>query len=269
MASLELTEERIAALKAALRKKLPLVKSSHLSEAIAAALGQRTNAALRAVIQQHADDPPFVFVEENLFSARLEELGYPWEPYDFEAMDLPLIPTRPTSAKHIRYETARERAWRNVIVAAINAGLEQKVFSLRPNDNRWPRSTMETSGGRPAGRLYDFTIANLPARAYVRDFGHGELVVHAAVNPRGNAALKRAFAGFAAGDVYARTWLERLKGAWVQSSPTQLACRRHLLPLLAELEIETLGYGESGHVCLDDNEYQVCAAVSRSILRVR
>jgi len=36
-----------------------------------------------------------------------------------------------------RSNSDRARAWRNMMVAAINAGLEQKLFGLQPGQNYW------------------------------------------------------------------------------------------------------------------------------------
>jgi hypothetical protein len=41
-------------------------------------------------------------------------------------------------------DSMRRRAWRNLLIATINAGLEQNLFTLEPDDNRWgrPHSTL-------------------------------------------------------------------------------------------------------------------------------
>ena len=63
---------------------------------------------------------------------------------------------------------------------AINAALNQKLFSLRPDDNRCPDAKNRTGGA-----LFDFTMPNgLPARGYVDDAGHAEVNIHVAVNPK-------------------------------------------------------------------------------------
>lgn len=45
-------------------------------------------------------------------------------------------------------------------------------------------------------------------------------------------------------------WLERKNGAWLQSSPEELKCRKALLPVLANLDVEPLGYGDRGKVIM-------------------
>ena len=70
-----------------------------------------------------------------------------------------------------RASSMRARAWRNLMVCAINAGLAQKLFSLRGDDNRWPDAGTE-------GCLFEFALPNgWPARGNVRDIGYAELSV--------------------------------------------------------------------------------------------
>lgn len=72
-----LHDENVRAAKAALRKNLPNIGSGHLSEAIAAALGFRTHAALIAVIKADAHLPPaMVDLDERAFNNRLNTLNY-------------------------------------------------------------------------------------------------------------------------------------------------------------------------------------------------
>jgi hypothetical protein len=48
----------------------------------------------------------------------------------------------------------------------------------------------------------------------VHDAGFDELSIHVAVNPKDDW-VKASNAGFNAGDLFASTWLEREKGAWI------------------------------------------------------
>lgn len=136
MASIELTESALATVKKALRDDLPDVRSSHLTEALAAALRRRTHAALLAELPALRDDPPIELLDDERFDQRLQELGYQPEPeFSFELLnDAGVFSTLDPNAWEIDYKTAREKAWRNLMVSAINAGLEQKLFSLRLND---------------------------------------------------------------------------------------------------------------------------------------
>lgn len=88
------------------------------------------------------------------------------------------------------------------MVLTINAGIELKLFSLRPDDNRWPGADKRESC------LLDFLLPNgLLAKGYVCDAGWSELSVHAAVNPNGEWG-RASNAGFHAGDAFAASWLE-------------------------------------------------------------
>lgn len=78
MALLALTQDNIDFIKRGLKPSYPSVKSSHLTEAIAAACGFRTNIAL--VTSLRAADtrrPDLAEVDAGRFIARLAELGYP------------------------------------------------------------------------------------------------------------------------------------------------------------------------------------------------
>lgn len=243
MASIPLTELSIASVKKALRTEFSDVRSSHLSEALAASLRRKTYAALRSELAKHSDDPPIEFLDENLFDSRLQELGYPPEPgFCFELVDdMEFISTVDPNAWGISYRTNREKAWRNLMVLAINEGIRQKLFSLRPEDNRWPNADQ-------TGALFDFVLPDgLPARGYVSDAGFAELAINVAVNPKGDM-VKAYNGGFYAGDAFASGWLERERGAWLQSATTQFNCRNSLLNYLAGLKIEPLGYGDHGKV---------------------
>lgn len=65
----------LGSLKNALRDQLPEVKSSHLSEAVAAAFGFRTHASLLAHVKE-GGELAFGRFEARCLIARLEQLGY-------------------------------------------------------------------------------------------------------------------------------------------------------------------------------------------------
>lgn len=250
MASVPLSESVLAALKKTLRNEFPDVRSSHLTEALAAALSRKSNAALLVDMQQQHDDPGIELLDDQRFSARLQEFSYQIDPeFSFEFIHVPgLISTVPISALDIEYRSSRARAWRNLMVCTINEGIRLKLFSLRPGDNRWPEATLSGARRNPEGHLFDFTIpSGLRARGYVYDIGSDELSVHVAVNPNGD--MVRAFNGdFYAGDAFALGWLERKTGAWLQSARDRFRCRRRLLQSLAEMDVRPLGFGDRGRV---------------------
>lgn len=134
-------------------------------------------------------------------------------------------------------------AWRNMMVAGINAGLAQDVFGLQPEDNRWE--------GDEA--IYHFAFDGLPAIACVRDVGYGELSVHVAIEPTAHAERHvRAFnAGFVAGAAFASGCLERESGAWLQTSSSPMgSIRNALLDRVALTRPMPLGYADSGRVMI-------------------
>ncbi len=132
-------------------------------------------------------------------------------------------------------------AWRNMMVAGINAGLEQAVFGLTPEDNRWD--------GDEA--VYRFEFDGLPAIACVRDIGLGELSVHVAIEPTKTAerSIRAYNAGFVAGEAFASGWLERESGAWLQTSRSPTGSIRNLLlDRIAHVQLKPLGYADNGRV---------------------
>lgn len=254
MASVPLSDFAIAAVKNSLRKEFPEVRSSHLSEALAAALGRRTHAALLVDVRKQAADPGIEYLDDERFDRRLCEFGYPPDPeFSFELLaERPdcIISTMPISGFDIEYRSTRDKAWRNLMVLTVNEGIRRKLFTLRPYDNRWPGADPERSRHSDEGYVFEFSLPNgLPAKGYVGDAGFGELSIHAAVNPRGNW-VRTLNAGFDAGDATAQGWLERERGAWLQSSREMLTCRRSLVKSLAGLDAVPVGFGDRGRVIL-------------------
>jgi len=142
-------------------------------------------------------------------------------------------------ARETKLATQRQIAWRNVMIAGINAGLAQEQFGLAPDDNRW-------AGQRTT---YTFSLADMPALASVADGGFGELVFHISVNPTPEAHrwMSSFNAGFDAGDAFATGWLERRKGTWLMTTDKPTAAfRKYILPILASTRVEPMGYLPEG-----------------------
>lgn len=248
MASIPLSAPVLDALKNNIRRVYDERKSSHLSEALAAALGFNTHAALLAELKKQKADPLYSLLNEEKFDARMQTLGYPSDlEFIFQDVQIPeMILTTCPRAYEINYSSRRDQAWRNLIVCAVNEALVRRLFSLRPGDNRWPGSDPD----QRESYMFDFTLpCNLPARVSVHDAGFDELSIHVAVNPKGDW-VKASNAGFNAGDVFASTWLERRNGGWIQSSSSSFRCRRPLLAPLVEMMVEPLGYGDRGRVIM-------------------
>lgn len=94
------TPDNCSFVKRALRKRLSTVKSTHLSEVLATALGFRTHAALLATMKAAiADRPMLMQVDEDRMGERLRGLGYgPMVPVDLAGIvrsaELPLAAWR-------------------------------------------------------------------------------------------------------------------------------------------------------------------------------
>jgi hypothetical protein len=74
-ANFPLSHDALALLKRSLHQRLPDIKSSHLAEAMAAALGFQTNAAAQARMREQSRVELSSF-DSSVFSRRLLELGY-------------------------------------------------------------------------------------------------------------------------------------------------------------------------------------------------
>ena len=116
----------------------------------------------------------------------------------------------------------RKKAWRNMMIAGVNAGLEQKIFTLEPSGNFWPEfqpgdGKSEANAGSGA-HYYSFDFpGGIPVEAYVKDAGFDELSIHVALRPTGKF-MGCVNAGFLAGEAYANGWLERRSGLWLQQT---------------------------------------------------
>lgn len=129
----------------------------------------------------------------------------------------------------------RQTAWRNMMVAGINAGLQQDLFTVTP--------------GPVSVGAYRFEIAGIPAIASAVDIGFDELQIQVGFWPKPNAAawIGSFEAGFAIGEASACGWVERRNGAWLQvGSVLRLKCRSHRLDEIAALKVKPNGYVDHG-----------------------
>lgn len=232
--------------KTAARAHLPHIPSSHLSEAVAAAAGEQSHAALLARIE-NGIALEYIPLDDRRFVARLSELGHAagrdWKGFT------PILSARWIGS---RYTSARSLAWRNMMVAALNSGLELKLFSLDPAGNFWPGVDKAYGYGVP-GCSYPVTVpGGIPAQAYVSDAGFGELAIHVAYWPTKGDALVTADAGFAAGDAFASGWFERQNGKWLHSirggklAHLTLSVRSTRLPHVSAAVIRARGFEDQG-----------------------
>lgn len=257
MTAIILSAENLHTVKRGLREFFPEAKSSHLTEALAASVGRRTHAALLADLTK-ADpaDPEITMIDEEAFLGRARELGFDPPQEDIEWGIFPLevpgkkeifIYTTPSSGWDIEYTSLRDRAWRNMMVAATNAAIEQKLLSVRPGDNRWPGWDQKKT------HVFNLTFgADIPALGSVFDAGFDEIAIHVALWPtaRGFKSVEAWNAGFNAGEAFATGWLERANGAYLQSNTTSLRCRQKLLTTVAEANVKPKCFGDRGKLIM-------------------
>ncbi len=134
----------------------------------------------------------------------------------------------------------RYRAWRNVMVASVNAGIERGVLSLLP-------------GAQIAETVIQFRLdQNIVQAAFSSDHWD-EIHVQAFVNPRPGVyahscnGLDGPLALYA--DCQVRGWVERRHGPYVQDGAL-LRCRRAMVHGLSGLAIEPNGYADHGRLRL-------------------
>lgn len=255
MTAIALSEFALRATKRALADAYPDARSAHLTEALASACGFGSQAALLAhVREQDPHDPPIVLLDDRAFIERIGRIDPSLsdladDPIRFDWLSFPdhpdIIRTQALRGEEIPYATTRDRAWRNAMVAAVNAGVEQRLFTVRPGDDRWKAA----SKTRAHGAVYRFEIDGIPGLAHVDDAGFDELTIHVALwpGPEAEQWIGAANAGFRTGDLFASGWLERRDGAWLQfNGHPVLSCRRHRLQTAAALKVRPSGFAETG-----------------------
>lgn len=266
MAAIALYQPDIRALKSCLLTLLPDEKSSHLSEALARALHFNSHAALLAHVESRPvvdkSDTEVRLLDDVAFDQRMVELNPANSPgwwshpmdgntFDLIALDCPAVVQTwaPRVDQTIEFHSPRKKAWRTLMVSAINAGLQQGRFTLHALGNRWPGSTNDYVGCQPD--RYEFELMpGLRAVVGVSDINCGELSLTVAVNPTPSC-----YARLARGSVFigldrrsaqalAQGWLERAQGAWLQYSPEAFICRRVLSQTLASVDVRPQGFGD-------------------------
>lgn len=184
------------------------------------------------------------YVANGMFIAAALHLGFTIKrdgesPNAFINIATPKLPrSRSKLAGSLRGPT-KKVAWRNMMVAAVNAGLKQGHFGLAAEDNRWNGDHV----------IYHFDFGGLAAIAYVSDAGFGELSIHVAVNPtdRAEEFISGFNSGFIAGDAFGSGWLERERGAWLQTTSAPTGCiRAALLDRIVATRLIPNGFADEG-----------------------
>lgn len=155
-------------------------------------------------------------------------------------------------SKALVSRSKRWLAWRNMMVAGINAGLELKLFGLEKGANHWPAEIID---GRREPFVFRFTFpGEIEAIASVEDAGWDELSIHVALEPKKNAdhLIVAWNASLRVGNAFAAGWLERRKGRWLQTadSPHFFNCRWPLQSHLSSLTIKPRGFVDHGPLML-------------------
>ncbi len=262
MTAIAFTESTLHNVKRALKASFTEAKSSYLTEALATACGYRTHAALLADLERsNQQDPDFIALDDEDFIRRLYALeGQSVQPDEdfqcFEFLAYPdtqgIISTKSTKFYAIEYKSERAKAWRNMMVAGINAGITQRLFTVLPDDNRWPGAgTSEYDRHlHPTSSIFRFNVGAIPAIGCVSDAGFAELSIHVAFWPSEKAeeSVRVYDAGFLPGEAFAAGWFERQDGAWLQSAlDFNLSCRRNRLAEIASLEVVPRGFADRGN----------------------
>ena len=148
-------------------------------------------------------------------------------------------------------KTASKRMviWRNAMISAINAGIQQKLFGIKEGENNFPEK----------GTTYEFNINGIPAKAGVNDIGYGELRVSVVLWPvEGGLDINVCnptdyCPRDAPGDLVAVGFLERRLGAWLQTSAAgcgTLFCRRHRMAEASAIKVKPNGYKDNGKLII-------------------
>ncbi len=241
------SEAAVRNLKQRAERRVSGVRSAHMSEVVAAALGFRTHAALRAALGGRATAEASKPSNARAIQ-RLRQLGYN------APDDLHLLPELDRSYSPFKtYPLRKQRgvrwnAWRNLMVAAINAGLEQRLFGLSPGEDWWPGADPANGGG--VRGLYRFTFDGLPATAAVAAISGDELAIHVLLDPRNEQVEADFNDGLDDGSACAHGWLERRLGAWIQDGGEEFSCKRAVQARVAAVVIEPHGYADQGSFIL-------------------
>lgn len=217
------------------------VPSSHVSEALAAGLGCRTHAALQALVTSNPV-AELLLPDTLRCKRRLVELGHDRAARTWNGFPNFLFRH---GGKTPEFRTTRSKVWRNMMVAAINVGLEKKLFGYSPDDNWW---TPQDSRGAEFEFLFD---GRHPARALISDAHFGELTISVLLYPTPGIQMYPSGSGFKDGAAFASGWLERTLGVWLQAGGKPiLECRQHLLEPVGSAGIVPNGFRDRGKLMM-------------------
>ena len=149
-----------------------------------------------------------------------------------------------------RSNSSRARAWRHAMIAAINAGLEQKLFGLRPGENYWSEACDDRTGRMKEGCMFEFLVDGVPGIGWVCDAGYDELKIHSILWPTAAAKMwvhcGNIYGHPGLGGAVAEGWVERRDGCYLQPSTSLFRCENDRKPAAAALNVTPRGYGDYG-----------------------
>lgn len=259
MTAIALNELALKAVKRALLPLFPGHKSAHLTEALAYGLGFATYAALLSHRHDRGDFPDFALLDGGDFLTRLGQLagraiqcpraGASW--FENAVAHLEDGSVRPTASKRgrplERDHTRRRWIQAEILTAATNEALRRKIFSLIPNDNRWP--VVDPMSGRRGLAPFPFSFGDFHGFGRISDAGFAELNIQVAVSTtRLDEFPGQAKSPRSEPNIIARggSWIERERGHWIQDASHELYLRQSYVSALEKIKIRPAGFAKRG-----------------------
>lgn len=270
MTSITIAPAPLKLAKRAIQAQVPGIKSAHLSEAIAAGLGYKSHAALKASMLD--DDPVIRLLSQTALEERAgilqgRGIGLNKEWFENELCQAgdgifrTMHPDDIDLEDHEGYrmeDPAAYGAWQNLAIAGVNAMIRERVFTIRPGDDRWdwrhapslpgdrhfPTFTMQAEWeGIPLLVCATFTHhyeVNLRVIAWPTEAAFDPALHQILYLEKDEAAR--------AGKMCIQVCLERQRGAWLQSgSYRNIHGFQKLMAEIAVLQQEwPLGYAPQG-----------------------
>ena len=135
--------------------------------------------------------------------------------------------------KLIEYKTDRDKAWRNLMVTAINEGLKAGI--LKHDEHQ-----------EINGKSVEFTVGTLGAAIATFDsLSHGEVSVEVVVGrvDKGDIHFTKFPTGAAA---KAHGFMERTTGFYLQPTATFFQSKKPVQRILVGLKVEPVGFQDNG-----------------------
>lgn len=149
----------------------------------------------------------------------------------------------------------RFKAWQNLMVSAINVGLERKLFGIAEGENFW--SDKKFCNRTEPDLWYTYTFSKMNVLVNVNDIGHGELSIYIIVEPTFNFFEdkdKRRITSCVTTkycSVVLNGWFERKRGAWVMTDSGNkkmfsISSKKGFIPVFANKKVKPNGFVNHG-----------------------